>query len=80
MFGEKVPDKTLLKNVTRKMAQKCPSSNKVSAMVSGGEVTLTGTIKHEHERKPILRCAEAVTGVSRVTDQMNVEVKKSNFD
>ena len=76
MFGKKIPDNTLLKAVTQKLAQKCPGSTKVSAMVRGGEATVTGTIKHEHERKPIVRCIEAVAGIRRVTDQLTVEDKK----
>ncbi|TWT93904.1 BON domain-containing protein [Stieleria varia] len=75
-FGNKVPDKTLQVNVIRKLAQKCAGSNRIDASVRGGDVTLTGSIKNEFERKPILRCVSAVQGIGRVVDQIRLEVKK----
>ena len=75
-YGNQVPDKTLLQNVVRKLAQKCSGSPRISASVSGGDATVTGTIQHEYERKPIVRCIAAVQGIGRVIDQLKVEVKK----
>ncbi|MCO8124172.1 BON domain-containing protein [Stieleria sp. TO1_6] len=75
MFGNQIPDKTLLKNVERKLMQKC-SGAKVVATVRGGDAIITGTLKNEFERKPIVRCVSAVQGIRRVVDQMKVIERK----
>ena len=78
-LGNQVPDKTLQKNVDRKLMQKCPGSARISATVRGGDATVTGTLKNEYERKPIVRCVAAVQGIRRVVDQLQVlEKKKPN--
>jgi len=74
-LGNQVPDKTLLQTVQRKLSQKCGSA-RVSATVRSGDVTISGVIKQEHERKPILRCLTSLQGVKRVIDQIRLEEKK----
>lgn len=74
-LGNQVPDKTLLANVQRKMAQK-GGSNRVSATVRSGDATISGSIAYEHERKMILRSVASVPGVRRVIDQLILIVKK----
>jgi osmotically-inducible protein OsmY len=73
-FGSQIPDKTLQKNVDRKLMQKC-SGSKIVATVRSGDATITGTIKSEHERRPIIRCVTAVQGIRRVNDQLTLAVK-----
>ncbi len=75
-IGNQVPDKVLLQNVLKKMAQKGTGGNRVSATVSGGDATITGTISYEHDRKPILRSVSSISGVRRVIDQLTLVVKK----
>ena len=77
-IGNRIPDKTLMKNVLRKLTQKCTGATRISATVRGGDATVTGTIKQEHERRPIIRCVSAVQGIGRVIDQLRVEEKKKN--
>lgn len=74
-FGNKTSDATLLKNVLRKLTQKCTVGTRIGATVRGGDATVTGTIKHEHERKPIIRCVSAVQGIGRVIDQLQLQKK-----
>lgn len=74
--GNKILDKTLLANVLRKLMQKCSGGSKVNATVHSGDVTITGTIRHEYERRPILRCVAAVQGIRRVIDQLQLEKKR----
>lgn len=74
-FGEKIPDKTVQRNVDRKMMQKGTSGSRVTATVSSGTVTIAGSIANEYERKPILRSVNNVAGVLRVIDQLRVVVK-----
>ncbi len=72
-FGNKILDKTLLRTVERKLMQKCAgTAGKISATVRGGDATITGMIKNEYERKPIVRCVAAVQGIGRVVDQLQV--------
>lgn len=71
-IGNQVPDKTLLKNVERRLMQKCTGSTRIGATVHGGDATITGTIKNEYERKPIIRCVSAVQGIRRVIDQLKL--------
>ena len=74
-LGNQVPDKTLLRNVERKLMQKCAGATRISATVRGGDATITGTIKNEYERKPIVRCVAAVQGIRRVIDQLQLVAK-----
>jgi len=74
-IGNQVPDKTLQRNVERKLMQKCAAATRLSATVRGGDATITGTIKNEHERRPIVRCVAAVQGIRRVVDQLRVAEK-----
>ena len=76
-LGNQVPDRTLQKSVDRKLMQKCPGSAQISATVRAGDATITGTIKNEYERKPIVRCVSAVQGIRRVVDQLQVLEKKN---
>ncbi len=75
-IGNQIPDKVLLVTVQRKLLQKCSTANKIVIDVRSGDVTLTGILKQEHERKPIMRCLQAIQGVRRVVDKLELEVKK----
>ena len=78
-LGNQIPDKTLQKNVDRKLMQKCPGSARISVTVRSGDASITGMIKNEYERRPIVRCIAAVQGIRRVVDQLQVaERKKPN--
>lgn len=72
MPSKQVSDKSLLQSVQRKLQQKCPGS-KIVATVRSGAATVTGMIKNEHERKPIIRTISAVQGIKRVADQLRVQ-------
>ena len=74
-LGNQIPDKTLLKNVERKLMQKCVGGVRINATVRGGDATITGTIKNEYERRPIVRCVAAVQGIRRVIDQLQLVAK-----
>ena len=73
MLGNQVPDKTVQKDVDRKLMQKCSSSNRIIASVRSGVATISGTIWNEHERRHIIRVVSAVQGVRSVADQIRVE-------
>lgn len=70
MSGKQVPDNQVSRSVTQKLAQRSAGSGcRVTATVSNGYVTLSGTVEHEYQRKPILSSLNGITGVRRVIDQ-----------
>jgi len=74
-FGNRPDDKTLLKDVNKRLMRNS-SQTKITASVDGGRVTLTGTLQYEHQRRNVLRSASYVNGVRNVVDQMTVQPKK----
>jgi osmotically-inducible protein OsmY len=73
VLGKPIPDKTLLKSVTQKLAQRAGGSgNKIVAQVSSGIVTLTGTLAQEFQRRAITSAISGIGGVRRVLDQMTI--------
>ncbi len=71
-----IPDKTLLRSVLQNMMRKGTNSSRVTATARSGDVTITGTIDYEHQRRPILNSANNITGIKRVIDQLRVEKRK----
>jgi osmotically-inducible protein OsmY len=45
----------------------------VDATVKNGDVTLTGTLQYEHQRRAAMQAASGVNGVKRVNDRMVVK-------
>lgn len=77
MFGNEVPDKTLLKQVNQKLSRTGAGGQcRVSAAVGKGTVTLSGVLQYEAQRRPIVKTVSAVAGVRRVVDQMKFEPRK----
>ncbi len=80
-LGNQIPDKTLLRSVTQKLAQRCSGSgSKVAIEVMSGTVTLTGSLAQEYQRKSIISSMHAITGVKRVVDKMTVAPPKKRED
>jgi osmotically-inducible protein OsmY len=71
-----IPDKTLLKSVLQNMMRKGTNSRRVTATARSGDVTITGTIDYEHQRRSVVNSANNITGVKRIIDQLRVEKKK----
>lgn len=71
-----IPDKTLLKSVMQQFIRKGVTAGRIKASVSGGTVTIAGTIDYDHQRRSILNAANGVTGVRNVVDQLRVEKTK----
>ena len=49
---------------------------RVTAAVRRGDVTLSGTLQYEMQRRNYVRAVTSVSGVRRVVDQMQVEKPK----
>ena len=73
----KIPDNQLTRAVTMKLSQRSGGSGcKVTAVVSDGYVTLTGTVEAEYQKRPIINSIGGINGVRRVIDQLQVAPKK----
>lgn len=80
-LGSQIPDKTLLRSVTQKLAQRCSGSgSKINVDVMSGTITLTGLLAQEYQRKAILSSMHTITGVKRVVDKMTVAPPKKRED
>jgi osmotically-inducible protein OsmY len=78
--SNKIPDKTILQNITQKLLQPgTGSQNSIKAAIRNGDLTLSGTIQYEHHRRHIVRTATSIAGVRRVIDQLKVGATKPKW-
>jgi osmotically-inducible protein OsmY len=74
MSTERGADRLILQRVTSQLGMRgIRNPCRVEATVKNGDVTLTGTIQYEHQRKGAMQAASGVNGVHRVTDRMLVK-------
>lgn len=77
---EPLSDNALLKQVTQSLTRgHAGGQSRITASVRNGDVTLVGTIRYEHQRRPIVGSVSSTSGIRRVIDQMRVEAKKNNW-
>jgi osmotically-inducible protein OsmY len=77
MERKQVPDNQLNRLVTQKLSQRSAGSGaRVSATVANGYVTISGTVEHEYERRPLVNAISSLSGVRRVVDQITLAPKK----
>lgn len=75
-----VPDKSILQKVNQRlMGIGSGSQRAITAAVNNGDVTLSGSIQFEHQRRNVMRAANTVAGVRRVIDQVKVVPKESKW-
>lgn len=69
-----VSDRSVTQQVTNKLAGRGLSSPcKVAVETRNGEVTLTGSVQHSHQKSAAVQAASAVAGVRRVTDRLVIK-------
>jgi len=67
-------DQAILKKVNQRLARTGLGSRcRVTVGVRNGQVTLSGNIQYENQRRPAVRAANGVDGVKGVSDQLQVE-------
>jgi BON domain len=72
-----VPDKVLLKQVNQRLMRAgLGASCSVRVSVKSGQVTLSGTIQRDLQRRPALRAASGIAGVRQVVDQLKIAPKE----
>lgn len=75
-----MPDRVLLNKVTQRLARAGLGGCSVRVMVKNGQVTLSGTIQRDLQRRPAVRAATGIDGVRQVLDQLKVEAKKPKME
>jgi osmotically-inducible protein OsmY len=72
MIGGKNPaaDKALQKLVDRRLQQSGGSQSGLKAVVVNGSVTLTGKLKYDNQRLPLMKSLRGVPGVRNLLDQL----------
>lgn len=63
-------DRELAKTVSKRLIR--AGGGSVTATTQMGVVTLTGTLRYEAQRRPIVKAVTAVAGVARVVDQLKL--------
>jgi osmotically-inducible protein OsmY len=77
MFGGNVnSDKVLQKLVDRRLQRSGGGASGLKAVVMHGSVTLTGNLKYDNQRMPVLKALRGVAGVRSVLDQLKSPPKK----
>jgi hypothetical protein len=66
-------DKAILKKLNQHLARiSLGAHSRVTATVRNGQVTLSGTLQYENQRRPAMKAATSVDGVRGVLDQLHV--------
>ncbi len=66
-------DRNLLQKVNQRLMRAgTGGKTRVVAAVRKGDVTLTGSLQYDMQRRNIVRAATSVPGVRRVIDQMQI--------
>ena len=77
MFGkENISDKTILRDLNKQLAKTGMGRSRISVTVRGGQVTLTGQLEHERQRRPIMQTLRRVDGMRGVTDRITVKPRE----
>lgn len=76
-----VPDRVLVNKVTQRLARAGLGAGcTVRVSVKNGQVTLSGTLQRDLQRRPVLRAATGIDGVRQVVDQLKVEARKPRVE
>lgn len=68
------PDKQVSQKVQQRLSRAgVGSQSTISVQVRNGDVTLSGTLQYETQRRSALHAARGVTGVRRIVDQLQVK-------
>ena len=69
-----VPDKQLSQKVQQRLSRAgVGSQSTISVQVRNGDVTLSGSLQYEIQRRSVLHAARGITGVRRVVDQLQLK-------
>jgi len=70
---EAVSDKAISQKINQRLARAgLGSGSRMTVTVHNGQVTLSGSIQYETQRRPALRAIDGIDGVRGIADQMQV--------
>jgi osmotically-inducible protein OsmY len=76
MRSEPVPDRMITQQVNNKLACRGVGAPcHVTVLTKNGEVTLSGTVRHGHQKAAAVQATTGIAGVRRVIDRMTVKAK-----
>ena len=79
-YQDRVPDKAIERKVNQRLGRAgLGSQSKVTAVVRNGQVTISGTLQYDTQRRSVLNSARGVQGVRNVVDQLQTIPKKKNW-
>jgi osmotically-inducible protein OsmY len=80
MFGGNAnSDKALQKLVDRRLQRSGAGASGLRAVVMNGSVTLSGNLKYENQRIPLMKAMRGVAGVRNVLDQLHAPPKPTPY-
>ena len=70
-----VQDRTITRQVQGRIASRGLNSPcRISVETTKGEVTLSGSVQHAHQKAAAVQAAQGIAGVRRILDQLVVKV------
>jgi osmotically-inducible protein OsmY len=71
---KQVADKDILRQINQRLLKASLGAHShVVVQVHKGDVTLSGTLEYQNQRKAVLRASRSVDGIRRVVDVMTVK-------
>jgi len=77
---DQIPDPSISQRVSQLLSNRgMRPPCQINVQTSKGNVTLSGKIQYEHQRRIVMQTARNVEGVMRVTDQLQVIPQKKHW-
>ena len=72
--SDQVPDKRVSQKVQQRLSRTgLGSQSKITVHIRNGDVTISGALQYETQRRPVVQAIRSVEGVRRVVDQLQVK-------
>jgi osmotically-inducible protein OsmY len=79
-YQDRVPDKTIERKVAQRLGRAgLGSQSRITVAVRNGQVTISGTLQYDTQRRSVLNSARGVQGVRNVVDQLQAIPKKKHW-
>ena len=74
---ELIPDEMICQNVNQRLSRmETNGRDHITATIRGGDVTLSGKLSYEHQRRVVVNATRSVEGVRRVIDRLRIVAPK----
>jgi len=76
---DQVPDKRIIQKLNQRLARAGMGSKaKIAFTVKNGNVTVSGALQYDNQRRPLLSALRGVDGVRGLVDQLTVKPQQKN--